>query len=289
MTESTRTPRQSGGLPRSPAARLETADLEALAVFADRLADVAAAEILPYFRADAAAENKSRRVGDYDPVTLADRAAETAIRAAIRKHYPGHGVLGEEFGFEPGSSGLIWVVDPIDGTKSFITGLHHWATLIALYDGEKPRLGLADQPYVGERFFGDGKRAELRRRGHPPRALQARACAALNQATLCATGRDIFDGSAELAAFDAVAAKTRMVRYGGDCYLYCMLAAGLVDLVIESTLKAHDVQALIPIIEGAGGVISDWSGGSAVDGGRVVAAGDARLHRQVTALLAGTG
>lgn len=288
MAESTRAPRQNGGLPKSPAASLEAADLDALAAFADRLADVAAAEILPYFRAGAATENKSRGAG-YDPVTLADRAAETAIRAAIRKHYPGHGVLGEEFGFAPGESGLTWVIDPIDGTKSFITGLHHWATLIALFDGEKPRLGIADQPYVGERFFGDGQRAELRRPGHPPRPLHARPCDGLGQAILCATGRDIFDGEDELAAFDAVAAKTRMVRYGGDCYLYCMLAAGLVDLVIESTLKAHDVQALIPIVEGAGGIISDWSGGSAVNGGRVVAAGDARVHRQAMALLEAAG
>lgn len=283
MTETTRQP--TGTLPRTPAAEIDTATFGALEAFANRLADVAAAEILPYFRADAGAENKSPGA-DYDPVTLADRAAETAIRETIRTDYPAHGVLGEEFGFQPGDSGLTWVIDPIDGTKSFMTGLHHWATLIALFDGERPRLGLAAQPYVGERFFGNGARAELRRPDHRPRPLRTRECLNLEQATLCATGRDIFEGDDELAAFDAVAERTRMVRYGGDCYLYCMLAAGLVDLVIESTLEAHDVLALIPIIEGAGGVISTWSGGSAVDGGRVIAAGDARVHRQAMAFFA---
>ena len=267
---------------------LDDASRNALATFADGLADVAAAAILPFFRADPDTEDKSRG-GHYDPVTLADRAAETAMREAIRARYPDHGMLGEEFGYEAGSAGLTWVIDPIDGTKSFITGLHHWATLIALFDGEKPCLGVVSQPFVGERFFGDGRRAELRRGGGPAKPLRTRACDDLALATLCATGRDIFDGEKELAAFDAVAAKTRMVRYGGDCYIYCMLAAGLVDLVIESTLKAHDVQALIPLIEGAGGVISDWAGGSAVDGGRVVAAGDRRLHRAALKLLALAG
>lgn len=288
MADAAGTRRGRTALPGSPARTLDPDTLNALAAFADRLADVAAAETLPYFRADSGAENKASGAR-YDPVTLADRAAETAIRETIREHHPDHGVLGEEFGFRPGDSGLTWVIDPIDGTKSFITGLHHWATLIALFDGEKPRLGIADQPYVGERFFGDGERAELRRPGQPPRPLRVRACEALGQAILCATGRDIFDGEDELAAFDAVAARTRMVRYGGDCYIYCMLAAGLVDLVIESTLKAHDVQALIPIVEGAGGIISDWSGGSAVNGGRVVAAGDARIHREAMALLEAAG
>ncbi len=276
----------AGPVPRTTAVRLAPEMLARLSGFAGHLADVAAAEILPYFRAPLVPENKSSG-DDFDPVTLADRAAEQAIRREIRAGFPDHGVLGEEFGFEPGTSGLTWVIDPIDGTKSFLTGLHHWATLIALFDGQKPRIGVVNQPFVGERFFGDGARSELQRSGAPSQTLRVRGRSGIEQAILCATGRDIFDGPSELDAFDRVAAHARMVRYGGDCYLYCMLAAGLVDLVIESTLKAHDVQALIPLIEGAGGLISDWAGGPASDGGRVVAAGDARVHRQAMALLAG--
>ncbi len=273
-------------LPHSAAVSLDDAELQALADFAGRLADAAGAELLAYFRTDLQAENKARAPG-YDPVTLADRAAELALRALIHETYPDHGVLGEEYGFEPGASGLTWVVDPIDGTKSFMTGLLHWATLIALYDGEKPCLGVVEQPYVGERFTGSRLGATMIRRNGREKSLRVRSCENIGQAVLCSTARDIFADGNELAAFDRVAAKTRMVRYGGDCYIYCMLAAGLVDLVIESTLKAHDVQALIPLVEAAGGVISGWSGEPAIHGGRVIAAGDRRVYEQALKLLAG--
>ncbi|HSS63415.1 MAG TPA: histidinol-phosphatase [Gammaproteobacteria bacterium] len=254
--------------------------------FADRLADAAGAEILPYFRSDLEVQNKARDAC-YDPVTLADRTAEQAIRALIHETYPDHGILGEEFGFEAGVSGLTWVVDPIDGTKSFMTGQLHWASLIALYDGEKPCIGVVDQPYVGERFNGSRLGARVARRGGEEQVLRTRACERLEAAVLCSTGREIFAGDEELAAFDRVASRARMVRYGGDCYLYCMLAAGLVDLVIESTLKPHDVQALIPLVEAAGGIVSGWSGESAVHGGRVIAAGDRRVYERALELLSG--
>lgn len=265
---------------------LSDAELLALTDFATRLAEAAGAEVLPYFRADLDAENKARGPF-YDPVTLADRGAETAIRALIHETYPDHGVLGEEFGFAPGNAGLTWVVDPIDGTKSFMTGLLHWATLIALFDGEKPCLGLVEQPYVGERFVGSRLGATVRRRGERETTLRVRSCSGIEEAVLCSTARDIFAGADELEAFDRVVRATRMVRYGGDCYLYCMLAAGLVDVVIESTLKAHDVQALIPLVEAAGGIISGWSGEPAIHGGRVIAAGDRRVYDQARKLLAG--
>ncbi len=272
-------------LPATAPVALDDTAIADLTAFAGRLADAAGAEILPYFRADVAVENKARG-SCYDPVTLADRTAEQAIRALIHESYPEHGVLGEEFGFEAGSSGLTWVVDPIDGTKSFMTGQLHWATLIALYDGEKPCVGLVDQPYVGERFVGSRLGAQVQRRDGQAQTLKTRHCADIGAAVLCSTGRDIFDGDEELAAFDRVAERVRMVRYGGDCYLYCMLASGLVDLVIESTLKAHDVQALIPLVEAAGGVITSWSGESAVQGRRVIAAGDRRVYELAVALLA---
>lgn len=270
--------------PDTPRVKLDDTRIAAYTEFAGALADTAAAEILPYFRADLTAENKA--CGPvYDPVTLADRAAELAIRAMIYENYPEHGVLGEEFGMESGSAGLTWVVDPIDGTKSFITGLLHWATLVALYDGEEPCLGVVNQPFVGERFVGSRLGAKVLRRGEADRNLKTRRCHRLEDAILCATARDIFAGPEELEAFDRVARKVRMVRYGGDCYIYCMLAAGLIDVVIESTLGAYDVQALIPLIEAAGGTVTAWTGASAAYGGRVVAAGDPRLHEQVLKLL----
>jgi histidinol phosphatase-like enzyme (inositol monophosphatase family) len=273
-------------LPTTPPVALDDAELGRLMAFADRLADAAGVEILPYFRSGLEALNKAHGPG-YDPVTLADRTAEQAVRALIHETYPDHGVLGEEFGFEAGTSGLTWVVDPIDGTKSFMTGQLHWATLIALYDGEKPCIGVVEQPYVGERFSGSRLGARVARRGGGERTLRTRPCEALETAVLCSTGREIFADDEELAAFDRVAGRTRMVRYGGDCYLYCMLAAGLVDLVIESTLKPHDVQALIPLVEAAGGIISGWSGEPAAHGGRVIAAGDRRIYEQAVDLLGG--
>ena len=273
-------------LPATPPVALDDTALGDLMAFAGRLADAAGAEILPYFRSDLEVRNKASGPC-YDPVTLADRTAEQAIRALIHETYPNHGILGEEFGFEAGDSGLTWVVDPIDGTKSFMTGQLHWATLIALYDGEKPCIGLVDQPYVGERFSGSRAGAKVVHRGGEEQILRTRACQSIEAAVVGSTGREIFADDDELAAFDRVAGRSRMVRYGGDCYLYCMLAAGLVDLVIESTLKPHDVQALIPLVEAAGGVISGWSGEPAVHGGRVVAAGDRRVYDQAIALLTG--
>jgi myo-inositol-1(or 4)-monophosphatase len=273
-------------LPKTPAVTVDPAALEAFASFAGRLADAAGRAILPHFRSEMEVENKASGAG-YDPVTLADRAAETALRQMIHAAYPGHGVFGEEFGLQSGDTGLTWVIDPIDGTRSFMSGLLHWATLIALYDGEKPLLGVIDQPYVGERFIGSASGARLVRHGDSPAPLCVRRCQGLETAILCATGRHIFAADAELEAFDRVAAKARMVHYGGDCYLYCMLAAGRVDLVIESTLGPHDVQALIPLVDAAGGIITDWSGGSAVDGGQVVAAGDRRVYEQAIRLLCG--
>lgn len=273
-------------LPLTPSVALDDTALADLMAFAGRLAEAAGAEILPYFRSDLEVQNKARG-SCYDPVTLADRTAEQAIRALIHEARPHDGVLGEEFGFEAGVSGLTWVVDPIDGTKSFMTGQLNWAILIALYDGENPCIGLVDQPYVGERFVGSRLGASLARRSGEVKTLRTRACEDIETAVLCSTGREIFADGNELAAFDRVAGRTRMVRYGGDCYLYCMLASGLVDLVIESTLKAHDVQALIPLVEAAGGVISSWSGGAAIHGGRVIAAGDQRVYEQALKLLSG--
>ncbi len=263
---------------------LSDAQLAELGALAGRLADAAGAAILPHFRAALAVDNKLGESG-FDPVTLADRAAEAAIRELLAAERPQDAIFGEEQGYAAGSSGLTWVIDPIDGTRAFITGMPLWGTLIALHDGVRPVLGVMDQPYLGERFSGSRLGATMRR-GGVARALHTRPCAQLSQAALQCTALDMFKPGAERAAYDALAARVRLTRYSGDCYAYCMLAHGMLDLVVEADLKPYDIQALIPIIEAAGGVLSDWRGGDAQLGGQVLAAGDAALHAQALALLA---
>lgn len=251
--------------------------------FALHLAEAAGRVILTHFRAIAEVENKAGE-GGYDPVTVADREAERVIRAQITESFPDHGVLGEEFGFAEGSAGLTWVIDPIDGTRSFMTGQLHWGTLIALFDGQRPVVGVMAQPYSAEYFTGSSLGAFVKR-GRDSRAMRTRPCDDLGAAVLCSTDPAMFGDESDRRAFEALSAQVRMTRFGGDCYSYCMLAHGLVDLVVEADLKAYDIQALVPIIEGAGGVVTDWSGGSPAFGGRVVAAGDRALHARALDLL----
>lgn len=246
--------------------------------FAEQLADAAAAAIQPYFRAKLDVEDKGGRV--FDPVTLADRAAERAMRELIQDRYPAHGILGEEEGSVVGSSALTWVLDPIDGTRAFITGLPLWGTLIALNDGQRPVLGVMNQPFTGERYVGTPDAAW--RNGMK---LQTRPCQGLSSVTLMCTTPDMFDSGLRRDAFQSVACQAQLVRFGGDCYAYCMLASGFVDVIIEASLQPYDVQALIPIIEGAGGLITAWDGGTAQHGGSVVACGDPALHAQLVGLL----
>jgi myo-inositol-1(or 4)-monophosphatase len=257
---------------------IDATDFDEYLQFANELADAAAAAILPHFRAGGGAENKSAH--GFDPVAAADRGAERAMRALIKARYPHHAILGEEEGGQAGT-GLTWVLDPIDGTKAFLLGLPLWGTLIALNDGTRPVLGLMNQPFTRERFVGTAHCAW--NGGH---VLHTRPCAQLADAHVMCTSPDIFD-PAQRAVFDAAAAQARLLRYGGDCYAYCMLASGHVDAVIEAGLKPWDVQALVPIIEGAGGVITTWDGGDVQHGGTVLACGDARLHAQLVTALGG--
>lgn len=252
--------------------------------FALATAQDAGAAILPHFRAALDVDDKSGG-RNYDPVTIADRAAETVIRTAIGRTYPDHGIRGEEHGRRTGASRYTWVVDPIDGTRSFILGQMHWATLIALNDGERIVAGVAHQPYVGESFCAADGVAEWRR-GNERRKLSTRRCRSVADAVVACTDPKMFE-TAERAAFDRVAGRARLTRWGGDCYAYCLLAMGLIDVVIEASLEAYDVQALIPIVEAAGGAMTGWSGAPCDEGGTVVACGDRSLHPQVLALLAG--
>lgn len=252
--------------------------------FAVGLARRAGEAILPHFREVIDVDDKGGL--GYDPVTAADRDAETVIRAAIAATYPDHGVRGEEHGAEPGASRYTWVIDPIDGTRSFITGQLHWATLIALNDGARPIVGVVHQPYVGETFVATcGGAAEWRRDGQR-RALRTRGCPRVEEAILVCTSPDMFVTPRARDGFERVRARARLTRFGSDCYGYCVLALGFADVVIESSLEAYDVQALIPLVQSAGGVISDWQGGRCDEGGDVVACGDPRLHAEILKLLA---
>jgi histidinol phosphatase-like enzyme (inositol monophosphatase family) len=264
---------------------MATTDLAALLEFAHGTALAAGREILPHFRTALDVEDKGG-LSDYDPVTVADRAAETVIRTAIARSYPEHGIRGEEHGWQQGRSRCTWVIDPIDGTKSFILGQLHWATLIALNDGSRPVVGVAHQPFVGESFVAfAGGRAEWRR-GSERRTLGTRRCARLADAVVACTHPSMFATPQDRAAFDRVADRARFTRWGGDCYAYCLLAMGLIDIVIESSLQAYDIQALVPIVEAAGGVLTSWTGEACDEGGSVVACGDRELHAEVLKLLA---
>lgn len=254
--------------------------------FAHELADASGRVILPHFRRPIAVENKAG-AGGFDPVTAADRAAERIISRMIRQQWPEHGMVGEEFGDRAGTSSLKWIVDPIDGTRSFIMGMPIWGTLIGLVDGDKPMLGMMDQPFTRERVWSAEQGAYWRTGDGRPRRIATRACSKVADAVLTTTHPDLLEAD-ELESFQRVKAVARMTRYGGDCYSYCLLAAGLVDLVIEAGLKPFDVAALVPIVERAGGRISTWDGAPAGNGGRVIAAATPRLHAEAMRLLAGS-
>ncbi len=254
------------------------------AAFVDELAALSGETVRPFFRTALGVENKSRS-GGFDPVTAADRAAEAAMRSLIKRTFPAHGILGEEFEAERPEAEYVWVLDPIDGTKSFICGMPAWGTLIALTRNGEPLYGMMHQPFTREHFTGDGSTARYRGPAGD-RTLRTRSCAALQDAVLLTTSPLIMS-EADRRKFRRVEQAVRLSRYGGDCYAYCMLAAGHVDLVIETELKPYDVLALIPIITGAGGVITTWDNGRPHGGGRIIAAGDRRVHAQAMELLNG--
>jgi myo-inositol-1(or 4)-monophosphatase len=261
---------------------MPTHETTRLLAFADTLAEAAREAILPYFRATHSITNKLDD-GRFDPVTEADQAAERAMLALIERECPDHGVLGEEYGERESKSGYQWILDPIDGTRAFISGLPTWGVLIGLYYEGRPLIGVMDQPFTQERYRGwmDGANATTRRGTH---ALKTRECESLKAATFSTTSPDLF-ADEEAAAWAAIRGNAKLVRYGCDCYAYAMIAAGHVDGVLESRLKAFDIAALIPIITGAGGGVCAWDGGDASQGGRVLAWGDARARDEALKLL----
>lgn len=254
--------------------------------FARRIAVDAGKAVLPHFRQPLEVEDKRNFMG-YDPVTVADHAAEDVIRSAIKQAYPDHGIHGEERGYEAGTSRFTWVIDPIDGTKSFILGQLHWAVLIALNDGARPVVGVVYQPFVGEMFTGEVDGKAQWHRGNERRTLRTRHCTRVEDAIVTTTDPRQFVTPAERSALAAVSKDARFLRYGGDCYLYTQLAMGLSDVAIENGLGAYDIQALIPIVQAAGGAITDWAGGPCDQGGAVLACGDPDLHKSLLDRLKG--
>lgn len=260
------------------------------AAFVDELARISGEATLPFFRTAMHAYDKTSNGGVFDPVTEADRGAEAAMRRLITRHFPDHGIVGEEFGAEREDADYVWVLDPIDGTKSFISGLPLWGTLIGLNHFGHPCYGMMHQPFTRESFFGDGGVSHWRGIGldgkTTERRLHTRPCGALAEATLMTTHPALL-AEGTLEPYRRVEERVRLSRYGGDCYAYCVLAAGHIDLVIESGLNAYDIVALVPIVEGAGGVVTSWDGGSAAKGGTIIAAGDKRVHEEALKLLNG--
>lgn len=255
--------------------------VELMAV-ADLLADAAREATLRYFRqADLAAESKES--SRFDPVTEGDRAAEDAMRALLAQHRPDDAILGEERGHKSGTSGLTWVLDPIDGTRAFLSGAPTWGVLIGLVDANGPILGVIDQPYIRERFKGAEGIAELSGPSGVS-ALKTRAPRPLGDAILFTTFPEV-GTAAEAEAFHAVSRACKLTRYGMDCYAYGLVAAGQIDLVIEAGLQSYDVTAPIAVIQAAGGVVTDWQGRPAHEGGRILAAANAEIHAEALAIL----
>jgi histidinol phosphatase-like enzyme (inositol monophosphatase family) len=257
-------------------------DHDELVSVANALADAARAVILPYFRSkDLTAENKLTT--GFDPVTHADKAAEQEMRDVLARLRPDDAILGEEFGTKSGTSGLTWVLDPIDGTRGFVSGTPTWGVLIAVGDDNGPMIGVIDQPYIGERFLGSPKGAHFKG-PHSAGPIQTRAARALPDATVFTTFPEV-GSSQERKGFEAVASHAQLTRYGMDCYAYALLAAGQIDLVIEAGLNSYDIQGPIGLIHGAGGIVTDWTGGPAHNGGRALAAANPEIHAQALAIL----
>ncbi|MBZ9813696.1 histidinol-phosphatase [Mesorhizobium sp. CA7] len=251
--------------------------------FMRRIAHAAAAETLPRFRSQGAVTNKL--AGSFDPVTEADREAERAIRTLISSEYPEHGILGEEHGSHNLASRHVWVIDPIDGTRAFISGIPVWGTLVGLtVDGEAVA-GMMSQPFTGELFYANASGSHYEGPGGP-RRLATRKTTELAQATLFTTTPALFQGDAR-KRYDQFETKVQLARYGTDCYAFAMLAAGSIDIVADPGLKPYDIVALIPIIEKAGGVITTFEGGPAEKGGDILAAATPELHAAAMAALRG--
>jgi myo-inositol-1(or 4)-monophosphatase len=248
-----------------------------LTQFALELAEASAKAILPFFRRDIEIDVKSGAV--WDPVTEGDRAGERIMREMIERHYPDHGIHGEEYGQKPTRSGFTWVLDPVDGTRAFISGMPTWATLIGLNFEDRPLIGVMNQPFVGETFYGNPEGAWSLHRG-TSRLLKTRAARPLAQATFTTTAPELYRSPVEKEVLQRLNKAVRLTRYGGDAYFFCVLAAGQIDLALDAHMEPYDIAPLIPIIEAAGGIVTTWERRPAAKGGNVIAASSPELYEE---------
>ena len=261
---------------------LDPNEIAAICAAAHAAADAARGAALAHFRtADLTADNKL--AGGFDPVTVADRQAEQDMRAVLAQLRPNDAIMGEEMAATTGKSGLTWVLDPIDGTRGFLSGTPTWGVLVALCNANGPLFGVIDQPYIGERFLGGFGQARLEGL-HGTRALATRRARPLSSAIIFTTFPEV-GTQEEGAAFRRLAQQCQLTRYGMDCYAYALLALGQIDLVVEAGLQPYDILAPIAVIEAAGGIVTDWQGGPATKGGRVLAAANTEIHAQALAIL----
>ncbi len=249
--------------------------------FANHLADLAREATLPFFRGEHGVENKGEI--EYDPVTLADRACENAMRDAITKHRPDDAIIGEEYGDKIGKSGWLWILDPIDGTRAFVAGTSTWGVLIAAYYNGEPIIGIMDQPFTGERWIGYPNQAIWQRNGETKKLI-AKQNAQLSDSVIATTDPYLFHGDERLA-FDEIRKIAPVARYGLDCTAYGLLALGGIGLVVETGLKIVDLGALIPIVENSGGIFTDWKGNRNPSTGRVIASANPKIHQQALEIL----
>ncbi len=262
---------------------MKSIELQTLTGFALELSRAAAQEILPHFRQNVPVDVK---VGTHwDPVTEGDRAGERAIRHLIEKHYPTHGIIGEEYGTRDGTSGLTWILDPVDGTRAFVIGLPTWATLIGLYADGTPLLGVMCQPFVGDTFYGHAEGAWLEHRGHT-QLIHVGGGRRLQDALVGTTAPHLFSGDNQ-HPFARLQGAAKSVRFGLDCYAYSLMAAGHLDIALDAGLQIYDIAALIPIMQGAGAAVGSWSGNDPAQGGNVIAASSPALLQAACELMQG--
>lgn len=260
---------------------LGRAQIEALMDFTADTIKRAGAATLPFFRSELNVDNKLA-TGEFDPVTEADRAAERVIRDAISAAYPQHGILGEEFGYQPGN-GLTWIIDPIDGTRAFMTGMLHWGVLVGLFDGQDVVVGAMYQPFTDELFIGDGQAAYWRR-GQTQQGLRASLTPSLEQSSVATTAPILYEG-VEAQQLGTLQQAVQLSRIGGDCYNFAAVALGTLEFATDARLNAYDIAGLVPVIRGAGGVVTTFDGGNPCLGGTVLASANPTLHEAALALI----
>ncbi len=264
---------------------INTTDFSVFEPILHDLADCSANVILPFFRSKLDVDEKHEK-GIYDPVTEADRGAEQVMRDLINKRFADHGIIGEEFPNKDPDADLCWIFDPIDGTRAFIIGAPTWGTLIGLAHKGQPRLGMMNQPFTGERFWGGANGAFYRRGQDATKRLATSCVDDLSQAVLSSTAPEHFAHRGGWEKFQRLSNQTRMTRYGYDCYAYCLLSMGLLDIVVEAGLAVYDIAPLIPIIRAAGGIVTTWDNGDPAQGGEILASANQVLHDKALAVLA---